>query len=59
MKTLNRFGLIRFCTDEGGATAIEYGLIAALISVASIGGMNVLGAQLTATFQSFNTALAR
>ena len=33
----------RLLADKGGATAIEYGLIAALIAVASIGGMNALG----------------
>ena len=31
------------CADEHGATAIEYGLIVALIAVASIGGMQALG----------------
>jgi pilus assembly protein Flp/PilA len=31
------------CADERGATAIEYGLICALISVAAIGGMEALG----------------
>lgn len=36
--------------DENGATAIEYGLIAALISVAAIGAMTALGTQLSATF---------
>ena len=33
----------RFVKDESGATAIEYGLIAALIAVAAIGGMSSLG----------------
>ena len=45
MKFLNK--LIR---DEAGATAIEYGLIAALIAVAAITAMSNLGDQLTATF---------
>ncbi len=33
-----------FCADESGATAIEYGLIAALVSVAAIGALTALGA---------------
>ena len=40
----------RFMKDESGATAIEYGLIAALISVALIGGATALGSQLNNTF---------
>ena len=36
--------------DEAGATAIEYGLIAALIAVAAIVGMQALGTSLDATF---------
>jgi pilus assembly protein Flp/PilA len=36
--------------DTKGATAIEYGLIAALIAVAAIGAMSALGGQLTNTF---------
>ena len=35
--------LRRLCSDKRGATAIEYGLIAALIAVAAIGGMKSLG----------------
>jgi pilus assembly protein Flp/PilA len=37
--------------DEAGATAIEYGLIAALIAVAAITAMQSLGTQLSTTFQ--------
>ena len=37
--------------DEEGATAIEYGLIAALIAVAAITAMGALGTQLSGTFQ--------
>lgn len=40
----------RFVRDESGATAIEYGLIAAGISVAIIAVVNGLGTKLTATF---------
>lgn len=45
MKFINK--LLR---DEQGATAIEYGLIAALIAVAAITAMQALGNELTATF---------
>ncbi len=38
--------------DESGATAIEYGLIAALISVAIIGGATTLGTNIGATFNA-------
>lgn len=40
----------RFIKDESGATAIEYGLIAALISVALIAGASTLGGALNNTF---------
>ena len=45
MKFINK--LIR---DEDGATAIEYGLIAALIAVAAMGAMSALGTSLNGTF---------
>ncbi|MCH2546841.1 MAG: Flp family type IVb pilin [Alphaproteobacteria bacterium] len=38
--------------DESGATAIEYGLIAALIAVAAIAAMTTLGGKLQSTFKS-------
>jgi pilus assembly protein Flp/PilA len=44
--------------DEAGATAIEYGLIAALIAVAAITAMGALGNQLTSTFQDVSTNMA-
>lgn len=44
--------------DEAGATAIEYGLIAALISVAAITAMNGLGNQLTATFNTTSSQMS-
>ncbi len=47
----------RFVNDESGATAIEYGLIAALISVASIGALQLLGTQLDSTFDSITSGL--
>jgi pilus assembly protein Flp/PilA len=45
-------------SDEAGATAIEYGLIAALIAVAAISAMNGLGAQLKATFNTTSSAMS-
>jgi len=44
--------------DESGATAIEYGLIAAGISVVIITVVNTLGSQLKTTFTSISTQLA-
>jgi pilus assembly protein Flp/PilA len=46
-----------FLADECGATAIEYGLIAAGISVAIITVVSTLGSSLNATFTSVSTAL--
>ena len=43
--------------DESGATAIEYGLIAAGISLAIIAAVNGLGTKLGGTFTSINTSL--
>jgi pilus assembly protein Flp/PilA len=53
MKFLNK--LIR---DEAGATAIEYGLIAALIAVAAITAMNGLGNQLKTTFNTTSSSMS-
>jgi pilus assembly protein Flp/PilA len=47
----------RFVKDESGATAIEYGLIAAGISVAIIAVVQGLGTKLNTTFTSVSTAL--
>ncbi|OCC24817.1 hypothetical protein MB02_04950 [Croceicoccus estronivorus] len=44
--------------DEAGATAIEYGLIAALIAVAAIGAMSTLGDNLSATFTDVSDNLS-
>ena len=41
-----------FCGDESGATAIEYGLIAALVSIAAIGAMTSLGESVSNTFET-------
>jgi pilus assembly protein Flp/PilA len=46
-----------FLTDESGATAIEYGLIAAGISVAIIAVVNTLGTNLNTTFSSISSQL--
>jgi len=43
--------------DKLGATAIEYGLIAALIAVAAIGAMTSLGTNLSTTFNTASTSL--
>jgi pilus assembly protein Flp/PilA len=47
----------RFVKDESGATAIEYGLIAAGISVAIIAIVNTLGGTLDSKFTDINTKL--
>ncbi len=49
--------LARFLKDESGATAIEYGLIAAGIAVAIIAAVQGLGTALNTTFSSVSTAL--
>jgi len=49
--------LKRFVRDESGATAIEYGLIAAGISVAIIATVKTLGTNLNATFTNVSNAL--
>ena len=47
----------RFIRDESGATAIEYGLIAALIAVVIITGVTAVGTNLSATFTSLSGKL--
>jgi pilus assembly protein Flp/PilA len=49
---------VRFVNDNSGATAIEYGLIAAGISVAIIAVVNGLGTQLNSTFTNVKTSLS-
>ena len=49
--------LLKFLRDESGATAIEYGLIAAGISLAIIAAVNVLGTSLSSKFESINSSL--
>jgi pilus assembly protein Flp/PilA len=43
--------------DEAGVTAIEYGLIAALIAVAAIAAMKLVGTSLSTTFQTVADSL--
>ena len=47
----------RFVKDESGATAIEYGLIAALIAVAAITAMTTVGTELIAKFTTISDTL--
>ena len=53
---MSRF-MNRFLKDESGATAIEYGLIAALIAVVIIGALQVVGTDLDAKFDEVAAAL--
>ena len=50
--------MIGFMRDEDGATAIEYGLIAALVSVAAIGALTAMGESLDAMFTTVSSALS-
>ena len=54
MKTL----FSRFAQDESGATAIEYGLIAALVAVVIITAVTTMGSNLSSTFNTIATKLA-
>ena len=49
--------LINFVREENGVTAIEYGLIAALIAVAIITALTLLGQSLSANFGEIQTAV--
>jgi pilus assembly protein Flp/PilA len=46
-----------FCTEESGATAIEYGLIAALVSVAAIAALTAMGNSLETLFNKVSSSL--
>jgi len=50
--------LAKLRRDEKGATAIEYGLIAALIAVAAIAAMQGMGSQLSSTFNKTSSAMS-
>ena len=49
--------VLRFINDDNGATAIEYGLIAAGISIAIIAAVNSIGTSLNSTFSSISSQL--
>ncbi|MEO8115285.1 MAG: Flp family type IVb pilin [Phenylobacterium sp.] len=49
--------ITRFLKDESGATAIEYGLIAALIAVVIVTALTAIGTQLNTKFDAVKTAL--
>ncbi|TAN79131.1 MAG: Flp family type IVb pilin [Magnetospirillum sp.] len=57
MLTYARCMIRRFVRDEQGATAIEYGLIAALIAVAAVTAMVTVGTNLTSTFTTVSGKL--
>jgi pilus assembly protein Flp/PilA len=48
---------VKLMNDSKGATAIEYGLIAALIAVAAIGAMRGIGSKLNSTFNNVSSQL--
>ena len=52
-----KHSLLKFISDESGATAIEYGLIAAGIALAIIAVVNGLGSNLNTMFSSVNSSL--
>ena len=47
----------RFVKDESGVTAIEYGMIAALIALGIIGGVTTIGGKLTTAFTNIGAGL--
>jgi len=49
--------ILKMLKNEKGATAIEYGLIAALIAVAAIGAMTSIGTKLSTTFNNVSNSL--
>ena len=57
LSTCRKTPIGSFLRDESGATAIEYGLIAALISVVIIGAATTMGTKLTSTFTRVSTQL--
>jgi pilus assembly protein Flp/PilA len=52
-----KHSFVEFLSDDSGATAIEYGLIAAGIALAIIAAVNGLGTNLNTVFTSLNTSL--
>ena len=53
---VNQF--VRFMNDEEGATAIEYGLLAALIAAVIVGTVGTLGQTVNTTFSNVNTGIS-
>jgi pilus assembly protein Flp/PilA len=53
---LSKF-ISKFCNDESGATAIEYGLIAALVAVVLVTALGAMGTKLSSTFNKVTTSL--
>jgi pilus assembly protein Flp/PilA len=51
--------LVQLFKDEDGATAIEYGLIAALLSVVVIAALQLIGGQLNTAYNKVGTALTK
>ena len=49
--------IVRFMKEEDGATAVEYGLMVALIAVVIIGAVTILGANLQGTFTTVGTSV--
>ena len=50
--------IVRFMNDEEGATAIEYGLLAALIAAVIVGTVGTLGQTVNTTFSNVNTGIS-
>jgi pilus assembly protein Flp/PilA len=50
---------VQMLADNAGATAIEYGLIAALIAIAAVGAMSGLGTQISKTFNNASTVMSQ
>ena len=57
MLTTIRASVSKYVRTENGATAIEYGLIAALISIAALTAFQALGPKLLTTFNNVSTGL--
>jgi pilus assembly protein Flp/PilA len=53
---MNKF-VARFVKDESGVTAMEYGMIAALVAIAILTALGTIGTQLNTTFTKIGTAL--
>lgn len=53
-----RNSITKLFGDRSGATAIEYGLIAALVAVAIVAGLTTLGTSLSGTFNNVATAVS-